>query len=125
MKIARLTLLASLLATPPVFAETLPAAIDCYQAATNAQDIDAYLGCFTEDALMIDVSREFKGREAIRTWAEREVMPGGGKFRHRQILEADQGYAKTEVNWASWVAHYHYWWDADGKITRMSLQYAD
>ena len=74
---------------------------------------------------MVDVSREFVGQDAIRTWAEREVMPGGQNFRHRQILESEHGYAKTEVNWATWVAHYHYWWDENGKITKMSLQYAD
>jgi hypothetical protein len=74
---------------------------------------------------MVDVNRSFEGHEAIRSWALREVIPGGDSFRHREILEGDGGYAKTEVNWAAWVAHYHYWWDASGKITKMSLQYAD
>ncbi len=36
-----------------------------------------------------------------------------------------QGYAKTEVNWLSWIVHYSYWWNEERKITRMSLQYAD
>ena len=121
----RKTLLLGLLIAPPVSAKYLPVPIECYQTATNAQDIAAYLGCFTDDAVMIDVHREFAGQEALRKWAEREVMPGGRSFRHRQILVAEMGYAKTEVNWASWVAHYHYWWDGDGKITKMSLQYAD
>lgn len=112
-------------AATPAFADDLPIAIDCYQTATNAQDIEAYLACFTDDAVMIDVSREFIGQNAIRTWAEREVIPGGQSFKHRLILEGKDGYSKTEVNWASWVAHYHYWWDAKGKITKMSLQYAD
>lgn len=111
--------------TSPVFADDLPIAIHCYQTATNAQDIDAYLACFTDDAVMVDVGREFVGLDAIRIWAEREVMPGGRNFKHRQILEGEDGYAKTEVNWATWAAHYHYWWDANGKITKMSLQYAD
>ena len=35
---------------------------------------------------------------------------------------AIQCYAKTEVNWLSWVVHYHYGWREDGKIRRMSLQ---
>ncbi|UWR03652.1 nuclear transport factor 2 family protein [Ruegeria conchae] len=122
----RTTLMAGLVAlSTPAVAHDLPTAIDCYQTATNAQDIDAYLACFTDDAVMIDVSREFVGQDAIRTWAEREVMPGGQNFNHRQILEGEDGYAKTEVNWATWVAHYHYWWNADGKITKMSPQYAD
>lgn len=104
---------------------TLPIAIDCYQSATNAKDIDIYLSCFTDDAEMIDVSRTFTGKDAIRDWANREVIPNGQSFRHRSILESEDGYAKTEVNWSSWTAHYHYWWNEDGKITKMSLQYAD
>ena len=74
---------------------------------------------------MIDVTRRFVGREAIRPWAQREVIPHGETFVQRRILETGEGYAKTEVRWLSWVVHYSYWWDAEGKITRMSLQYAD
>ena len=121
----RMTLFATLLAASPVLAADLPTAIDCYQFATTARDIDTYMACFTPDAVMVDVSRTFEGQDAIRAWALREVIPGGDSFRHREVLESDEGYAKTEVNWASWVAHYHYWWDADGKITKMSLQYAN
>lgn len=113
------------LSTAAYAEDMLPTAIDCYQTATTSKDIDAYMACFTEDAVMIDVSRTFEGQDAIRGWAEREVMPGGENFKHRQFLEGDAGYAKTEVNWATWVAHYYYWWDADGKITKMSLRYAD
>ncbi len=109
----------------PAQAQELPAAIACYQSSANAKDIDAYMACFTQDAEMIDVSRTFTGQEAIRAWADREVIPGGDSFRHRKILEQSDGYAKTEVNWLSWVVHYSYWWNADGKIAKMSLQYAN
>ena len=116
--------LALVLMAGPALAEDLPAAIACYQGSTNAQDIDAYMSCFTSDAEMIDVSRSFQGQDAIRVWAAREVIRSGDTFRHRRILESTEGYAKTEVNWLSWIAHYSYWWDDTGKITRMSLQYA-
>ena len=105
--------------------EKLPIAIDCYQTATNAKNIDAYMACFSNEAEMIDVSRTFRGSEAIRAWAQREVIPSGKTFKHRKILESDEGYAKTEVNWLSWVVHYSYWWNEDGQITKMSLQYAN
>lgn len=118
-------LLALTLSTQPAIAEGLPQAISCYQDSTNAKDIDAYMACFTPDAEMIDVSRTFTGQEAIRAWALREVISNGDTFRHREILERSEGYAKTEVNWLSWVVHYSYWWDETGMITRMSLQYAD
>ena len=122
---ARLALMAGLALATPLWAEKLPVAITCYQSATNAKNIDAYMGCFAQDAEMIDVTRTFTGQDAIRKWAVREVMPGGQTFNHRKILDAANGYAKTEVNWLSWVVHYSYWWNGKGKITKMSLQYAD
>jgi len=106
-------------------AQSLPTAIGCYESAANGKDIDAYMACFADDALMVDVSREFRGKTKIRAWALREVIPHGDSFAHRKILEDGDGYAKTEVKWLSWVVHYSYWWDGDGKITKMSLQYAD
>ncbi len=105
--------------------DRLPEAISCYQKATNAEDIKKYMACFSSNPTMIDVSRTFKGRSAIRKWALREVIPSGESFNHRKILEMKKGYAKTEVKWLSWVVHYYYWWNKDGKITKMSLQYAD
>ena len=121
----RLRVALLLTASVAIAAEPLPTAIDCYQTSTQAKDLDAYMACFTQDAEMIDVTRSFTGQDAIRRWAQREVIPGGESFKHRKILEAAEGYAKTEVNWSAWVVHYSYWWNEDGKITRMSLQYAD
>jgi ketosteroid isomerase-like protein len=118
-------LLALLLSVQPVTADELPAAIACYESSTNEMNIDAYMACFIPDATMIDVSREFQGHDAIRAWALREVIANGETFKHRKILETSEGFAKTEVNWLSWVVHYSYWWNPEGKITRMSLQYAD
>lgn len=57
-----------------------------YQESTYAKDIDAYLGCFAEDAEMIDVLRSFVGHDAIRPWALREVTPNGETFAHSKVL---------------------------------------
>ena len=86
----------------PAYAEDLPMPISCYQEGSNSKNIDAYMSCFTEDAEMIDLSRTFRGKEKIRAWALREVISNGDTFKHRKILEQDEGYAKTEVNWLSW-----------------------
>lgn len=121
---AGLSQLALAILPQPAFAEELPKPISCYQDGTNAKDIEAYMSCFAADAEMIDVSRTFACQDAIRDWALREVISNGKTFRHREILEQGPGYAKTEVIWLSRVVHYTYWWNDDGKITRMSLQYA-
>lgn len=120
-----LILLLCLVFSSQVWAKPLPVAIECYQEATNSEDINNYTSCFTSDAVMIDVSRTFKGLASIEKWALNEVIPQGKSFRHRKILEQNERYAKTEVKWMSWVAHYFYWWNEEGKITKMSLQYAN
>ncbi|WED23019.1 nuclear transport factor 2 family protein [Vibrio sp. JC009] len=118
------TLLLGLLSLPAV-AKPLPEAIQCYQAATQARNIDDYMNCFAEDAIMLDVNRTFTGKSKIKRWALNEVMPSGDSFSHKEILEQKSGFAKTLVKWSAWEAHYYYWWNTQGKITKMSLQYAD
>lgn len=124
-KCMRYLLLALALSPSLTYAQPLPPAIDCYQTNTQSEDIDAYMSCFAENSVMTDVSRNFEGKNAIRRWALREVIPYGRSFSHVRILEKNDSYAKTEVAWSTWIAHYHYWWNNDGKITRMSLQYAE
>ena len=43
-------------------------------AAVNAFDEDAIVATFADDALVNDEHREFWGREAIRSWAARELV---------------------------------------------------
>jgi len=43
-------------------------------AAINEFDTDAIMGKFAEDALVNDVRREFWGKDAIRSWVEREIV---------------------------------------------------
>ncbi|MBD0404497.1 nuclear transport factor 2 family protein [Flammeovirga sp. EKP202] len=103
----------------------IPPAILAYQTGANSEDIDTYMYAFAEEISILDVSREITGRENVRAWALREVIASGDTFRYRETLESGERYAKAEVNWLSWVVHYHFWWDENDKITRMSLQYAD
>jgi ketosteroid isomerase-like protein len=52
----------------------LPPVIAAYVKASNDADSNAFLGVFTDDALVNDIQREFRGRVAIRKWAEREIF---------------------------------------------------
>ncbi len=52
----------------------LPALVSAYVAATNAFDIDAFMATFAEDALVNDHRDEFGGLDAIRSWAQREII---------------------------------------------------
>ena len=52
----------------------LPAPVAAYIAATNAFNIDALMATFAENALVNDRRNEFDGRDAIRSWAQREII---------------------------------------------------
>jgi uncharacterized protein (TIGR02246 family) len=48
----------------------LPAPIAAFFKAMNAQDIDAMLAPFADDASVKDEGEEHRGRDAIRAWME-------------------------------------------------------
>ncbi|MDI3418517.1 nuclear transport factor 2 family protein [Streptomyces luteolus] len=93
-----------------------------YMDAVADSDLDALADAFHEDAVAVDVSREFRGRDAIRDWAEAEVI--GGRLR---ILETTPEKGGTtllvRVDPGGFEATYEF--DVrDGRISRLSLQYA-
>lgn len=49
---------------------TTPAVITRYFAASAADDVDALVDCFTEDAWVFDEGRRHDGKAAIRAWRE-------------------------------------------------------
>ncbi|MFC4117629.1 nuclear transport factor 2 family protein [Nonomuraea zeae] len=102
------------------------AAARAYVDAVNARDLDALAAAFAPDAEIIDVSRSIRGHEAIRAWAEREVI--GGALRVISIAENRSDGQKLLVHWApegsdGWRAHYDFT-VGDGRIVKVDLQYA-
>jgi hypothetical protein len=51
---------------------SLPAAVQAVFDATNAGDTAAFLDAFTADGVVDDWGREFRGREAIKSWSDGE-----------------------------------------------------
>ncbi|MBB3730822.1 nuclear transport factor 2 family protein [Nonomuraea dietziae] len=47
-----------------------------YVDAVAAEDLDALVASFTPDAVIVDVGREIRGHDAIRHWADTEVIGG-------------------------------------------------
>lgn len=45
-----------------------------YLAAVNAFDVDAIVAAFAPDAYVNDARREIRGVDAIRRWAEKEMV---------------------------------------------------
>lgn len=103
----------------------LPKAIEAYQLGAQSEDIEQYMEAFADDISILDVRREIIGRDNVRRWALNEVVNNGSTFNHIEIIEQMGRYAQTEVNWLSFRAHYYYWWNEEGQITHMSLQYTN
>ncbi|MDP9486795.1 MAG: nuclear transport factor 2 family protein [Actinomycetota bacterium] len=97
----------------------------CYVDAVNAEDLNALVGCFSPEGVVVDVSDRIEGQDAIRRWAVNEVM--GGTL---EVLEAEPrtGGVRLLVHWApegssGWRAYYTF--EAkDGRIVAADLQYA-
>ncbi|MFI7011948.1 nuclear transport factor 2 family protein [Streptomyces sp. NPDC050145] len=93
-----------------------------YVDAVAERDLDSLVDAFHEDGVAIDVGREFRGRDAIRDWAEAEVI--GGKL---QILKTTPKQGGTtllvRVDPGGFEASYEF--DVrDGRIARLDLRYA-
>lgn len=54
--------------------DSIPQPVAAALAAANANDIEAFLDCFTEDGIVDDWGREFSGRDEIRGWSDREFI---------------------------------------------------
>jgi hypothetical protein len=57
-----------------VTGSNIPAPVSAYIAATNNFDIEALMATFAEDALVNDHRNEFNTGDAIRNWAQREII---------------------------------------------------
>ena len=53
---------------------TLPQPVANFVRAINDQDADRFLFTFTNDAVVTDGAREFRGAAAIKEWSDREIF---------------------------------------------------
>ncbi|TYB52968.1 nuclear transport factor 2 family protein [Nonomuraea sp. PA05] len=101
-------------------------AAQAYVDAVNAGDLDALVASFAPGAEIVDVSRSIKGHDAIRRWADTEVI--GGTLRVLSIAGRRADGQKLLVHWApggsgGWRAHYDFT-VGNGRIVKADLQYA-
>ena len=73
---------------------SLPPVVAAYLAAVNAFDVDAIVATFAPDAYVNDARREINGVDAIRRWAEKEMV---GDSVTMEPLEVVDHYGQTIV----------------------------
>jgi ketosteroid isomerase-like protein len=73
---------------------TLPPVVADYLAAVNAFNVDGMVATFAPDAYVNDARREINGIDAIRRWAEKEMV---GDDVTMEPLEVVDHYGETIV----------------------------
>ena len=73
---------------------SLPPVVAGYLAAVNAFDVDAIVAAFAPDAYVNDARREIRSVDAIRRWAEKEMV---GDHVTMEPLEVVDHYGDTIV----------------------------
>ena len=73
---------------------SLPPVVAAYLAAVNAHDLDGVVATFAADAYVNDARREINGIDAIRRWAEKEMV---GDLVTMEPVEVADHYGQTIV----------------------------
>ncbi|TDC92689.1 nuclear transport factor 2 family protein [Nonomuraea deserti] len=112
--------------TSPGAATGVVAAAQAYVDAVNARDLEALVTSFARNGEIVDVSRSIRGHDAIREWADNEVI--GGTLRVVSVVENRADGQRLLVHWApsgssGWRAHYDFT-VRGGRIVKADLQYA-
>ena len=68
-------------------APALPQLVAAYVEATNSFDLERLLATFADDALVNDQLRDYRGREAIREWAARDIVGQGLTMEVTSVIE--------------------------------------
>ena len=72
----------------------LPPVVADYLAAVNAFNVDGMVATFASDAYVNDARREISGIDAIRRWAEKEMV---GDHVTMDVREVVEHYGETIV----------------------------
>jgi hypothetical protein len=102
--------------------------ISDHLAAVNAFDIEGIVDPFAEDAFVNDARREFRGKDAIRAWAERELVGDRVTIEVREVIDNhgdtivrcayDGDFDKTNLPPGELIMS-NYFGVRDGKITSL------
>jgi ketosteroid isomerase-like protein len=107
----------------------LPEPVADYVRAVNAGVTDIFLGSFADDAVVVDVSREVRGLDAITAWAAADIFGAHVQFdvldvteRQGQIVitvKIDGTFDRTGL--PDPLVMHHAFTIADGKIARLQI----
>jgi len=110
----------------------LPPAISQYLRAVNSGDIDGFPSLFADDALVKDVERTIRGRDAIRKWARQDIFGVQARFEVVKVAGSNGSTVLTVKIDGTFdrsglpdpLLMDHSFGIADGKITELKVTFA-
>lgn len=72
---------------------TVPDVVDRYYRQIGESDIDGFISCFTDNAIVADEDRTYQGPAAIRAWRERTAA----EFDYNAVPESVQEEAGGNI----------------------------
>lgn len=102
---------------------SLDPAVERLLNATNSGDIAGFLAAFTEDGVVDDWGREFRGHTQIRSWSDAEFI---GREVKLDIQGVEEGKGETiiaaEVGGKGYTGPSHFAFRIEGDhVTRMTI----
>lgn len=105
----------------------LPKSVETHFQATNTNDPAAFLSTFSEDAVVIDAGKEYRGKAAIKAWSDRDYFGDHLRLKVTNAVQdaqeivvtakCDGDYDKTGLPDLLYL-DFHFTLDGD-KITRL------
>lgn len=92
--------------------------------AVNRHDTAGFLTCFTDNGVVDDWGREFRGAEAIRGWSDRELIGVNVRLDVVDVTHSDHSVTVTaDVGGDGFNGPSHFTFTNDGdQITRMEIR---
>ena|SRR6185437_12728509 len=104
--------------------DQIPASVTAALAAANANDTDAFLDCFAADGVAADWGREFRGREEIRGWSDKEFIGVRVSLEVTEVArQGDDTVITAQVGGDGFNGPSHFTFRVAGeKIARMTIR---
>jgi ketosteroid isomerase-like protein len=104
--------------------DAIPQPVAAALAAANANDTGAFLDCFTDDGVVDDWRREFRGREEIRGWSDREFIGVRVSLEVTAVEErGDTTVITAQVGGDGFNGSSHFTFRVEGdKVARMTIR---
>jgi ketosteroid isomerase-like protein len=98
----------------PVDPAELPATVRAYLAAHDARDVDAVLACCTDDAVVVDEGRTYRGQPEIAGWMRRSAS----EYTYTSALTG-----AARIDGQRWIATKHLEGDFPGGVVDLDFRF--